>query len=186
MQAAFVCYMRPLARSAACALWSNSICGSPLTAVATRLLHCSAGLDAGHPDLRGDAVDGCKFEDSFAPAGCPFNWQQDLVGHGTHVAGACVDNMLLCGCACAATAAAAGPGGARHTCGRCVCRQHAVVCLCVCSDSSSSSSRTWWATAHMWQVRVWITCCCVVVRVQRQQQQQQQDLVGHGTYVAGA
>ncbi|KAF6250501.1 peptidase S8/S53 domain-containing protein [Scenedesmus sp. NREL 46B-D3] len=46
-----------------------------------------SGLDAGHPDLRGDALDGCKFEDSFAPAGCPFNWAQDLVGHGTHVAG---------------------------------------------------------------------------------------------------
>eukprot|EP00882_Tetradesmus_deserticola_P010779 GHRQ01011383.1.p1 GENE.GHRQ01011383.1~~GHRQ01011383.1.p1 ORF type:complete len:651 (+),score=170.77 GHRQ01011383.1:503-2455(+) len=46
-----------------------------------------SGLDAGHPDLRGDALDGCKFEDTFAPAGCPFNWTQDLVGHGTHVAG---------------------------------------------------------------------------------------------------
>uniref|UniRef100_A0A383W226 Peptidase S8/S53 domain-containing protein n=1 Tax=Tetradesmus obliquus TaxID=3088 RepID=A0A383W226_TETOB len=46
-----------------------------------------SGMDAGHPDLRGDTLDGCKFEDSFAPAGCPFKWDQDLVGHGTHVAG---------------------------------------------------------------------------------------------------
>ncbi|KAF8059403.1 fls [Scenedesmus sp. PABB004] len=46
-----------------------------------------SGLDGGHPDLARNALDGCKGQDSVAPAGCPFQWDQDLVNHGTHVAG---------------------------------------------------------------------------------------------------
>lgn len=46
-----------------------------------------SGIDASHPDLRGNNLDGCKAQDSAAPAGCPFAWSQDLLGHGTHVAG---------------------------------------------------------------------------------------------------
>jgi subtilisin family serine protease len=46
-----------------------------------------SGIDANHPDLRGNKLDGCKAQDNVAPAGCPFNWGQDLLGHGTHVAG---------------------------------------------------------------------------------------------------
>lgn len=46
-----------------------------------------SGLDAGHPDLQGNTLDGCKYEDSFAPGGCPFKWSEDYVSHGTHVAG---------------------------------------------------------------------------------------------------
>lgn len=46
-----------------------------------------SGVDAGHPDLQGNNLDGCKYEDSFAPGGCPFKWSGDYMGHGSHVAG---------------------------------------------------------------------------------------------------
>lgn len=46
-----------------------------------------SGVDAGHPDLKGNSLDGCKYEDSFAPGGCPFKWSEDYISHGSHVAG---------------------------------------------------------------------------------------------------
>lgn len=46
-----------------------------------------SGIDTHHPDQAGNMLDGCKAQDNVAPAGCPFNWGQDLLGHGTHVAG---------------------------------------------------------------------------------------------------
>jgi subtilisin family serine protease len=46
-----------------------------------------SGVDAGHPDLQGNTLDGCKYEDSFAPGGCPFKWSEDYISHGSHVAG---------------------------------------------------------------------------------------------------
>lgn len=46
-----------------------------------------SGLDIGHPDLLNNSIDGCKYEDEFAPAGCPFIYNQDFVGHGTHIGG---------------------------------------------------------------------------------------------------
>lgn len=44
-------------------------------------------MDAMHPDFVGDLVDGCGGENG-ASAGCPFAWDVDALGHGTHVAGA--------------------------------------------------------------------------------------------------
>lgn len=46
-----------------------------------------SGVDAGHPDLQPNTLDGCKYEDSFAPGGCPFKWSEDMISHGSHVAG---------------------------------------------------------------------------------------------------
>jgi subtilisin family serine protease len=46
-----------------------------------------SGIDAGHPDLQGNTLDGCKYEDAFAPGGCPFKWSEDYISHGSHVAG---------------------------------------------------------------------------------------------------
>ncbi|KAF6266317.1 hypothetical protein COO60DRAFT_1697337 [Scenedesmus sp. NREL 46B-D3] len=46
-----------------------------------------SGLDMGHPDMKGNSIDGCKYEDAFAPAGCPFTYSEDFVDHGTHIAG---------------------------------------------------------------------------------------------------
>ncbi|WIA35759.1 hypothetical protein OEZ86_004155 [Tetradesmus obliquus] len=46
-----------------------------------------SGLDIGHPDMKGNSMDGCKYEDEFAPAGCPFKYGEDFVDHGTHIAG---------------------------------------------------------------------------------------------------
>lgn len=46
-----------------------------------------SGVDAGHPDLAGNTLDGCKYEDAFAPGGCPFKWSEDYISHGSHVAG---------------------------------------------------------------------------------------------------
>lgn len=46
-----------------------------------------SGIDAGHPDLQGNSLDGCKYEDAFAPGGCPFKWSEDYISHGSHVAG---------------------------------------------------------------------------------------------------
>jgi subtilisin family serine protease len=46
-----------------------------------------SGIDASHPDLQGNTLDGCKYEDAFAPGGCPFKWTEDYISHGTHVAG---------------------------------------------------------------------------------------------------
>lgn len=46
-----------------------------------------SGIDARHPDMQGNILDGCKAQDSIAPAGCPFDWSQDTLGHGTPVAG---------------------------------------------------------------------------------------------------
>jgi subtilisin family serine protease len=46
-----------------------------------------SGFDGLHPDLINNTVDGCKYEDAYAPGGCPFPWSRDFVGHGTHVAG---------------------------------------------------------------------------------------------------
>lgn len=46
-----------------------------------------SGVDAGHPDLQGNTLDGCKYEDAFAPGGCPFKWSEDYISHGSHVAG---------------------------------------------------------------------------------------------------
>jgi hypothetical protein len=42
-------------------------------------------------------MDGCKYEDEFAPAGCPFKYGQDFVDHGTHIAGT---NVLCVACVC--------------------------------------------------------------------------------------
>lgn len=50
-----------------------------------------SGLDTTHPEFAGETVntfDGCKEEDGDSPAGCPFTWDNDTVGHGTHVVGA--------------------------------------------------------------------------------------------------
>ena len=46
-----------------------------------------SGIDTQHPDLQDNSLDGCKFEDLRAPGGCPFSWNEDIIGHGTHVAG---------------------------------------------------------------------------------------------------
>jgi subtilisin family serine protease len=46
-----------------------------------------SGVDAAHQDFRGNALDGCKYEDAFAPGGCPFTWSGDMISHGTHVTG---------------------------------------------------------------------------------------------------
>ncbi|GBF91555.1 serine protease [Raphidocelis subcapitata] len=48
-----------------------------------------SGVDAAHPEfVHGpSSLDGCKAEDSEAPAGCPFPWNSDITGHGTHVSG---------------------------------------------------------------------------------------------------
>jgi subtilisin family serine protease len=57
----------------------------PNTTVGAGVLICiiDSGMDARHPDLVGNVRDGCKYEDLFANAGCPYEWDGDLVGHGT-------------------------------------------------------------------------------------------------------
>ncbi|KAI8470356.1 MAG: peptidase S8/S53 domain-containing protein [Monoraphidium minutum] len=46
-----------------------------------------SGVWGGHPDLKaGNALAGCGLGGGGAAA-CPFNWSEDLVAHGTHVAG---------------------------------------------------------------------------------------------------
>lgn len=55
----------------------------------TGVLICivDSGVDATQPDLKVNRLDGCKYEDMEAPGGCPFKWDEDALGHGTHVAG---------------------------------------------------------------------------------------------------
>jgi subtilisin family serine protease len=58
-------------------------------ATGTGVMICiiDSGIDTMHPDIRNNSLDGCKFEDLNAPGGCPFPWNEDIFGHGTHVAG---------------------------------------------------------------------------------------------------
>lgn len=46
-----------------------------------------SGVDGSHPDFVGNSMDGCKYEDNFAPGGCPYKWSEDKISHGTHVVG---------------------------------------------------------------------------------------------------
>lgn len=45
-----------------------------------------SGLDASHPDLKLDDLNGCKLNGADT-GGCPFPWNNDYVSHGTHVSG---------------------------------------------------------------------------------------------------
>jgi hypothetical protein len=46
----------------------------------------SSGVDPGAPTLLGATLTGCQQEHPLNPGGCPFAWDQDVTGAGTHLA----------------------------------------------------------------------------------------------------
>ena len=65
----------------------------PETTISSGVTVCiiDSGIWAGHPDFKQDRLTGCGLPGPSAGGGgaeaCPFEWDEDIVAHGTHVAG---------------------------------------------------------------------------------------------------